>query len=157
MSRSGNKKIDSHILIIIKKNYSRALLLLLCLFFAAIACIPQPGDPIEEEYLGTIDFSKYEQIYDELPGRWSWIRTTIFDTIDGIPETETPLNTGIRKVLEISEDHQIEFVQDDTISVTEPLESFLQNNDWGIRGDTLATKSKAYAGPETVYIRIEEE
>lgn len=137
------------------KNHYRTVMVLLCLVFTVIACIPQPSGPTEEEYQGTIDFSKYEESYDELPGTWDWIRTTRFETIDGIPATETPSSSGIRKILLITEDQQIEIIQDDTLSTTEPLESFLQGNNWGIRGDTLATKSTAYNGPESVYLRIE--
>lgn len=136
------------------KNVPRAVTLLLCLSFVAIGCIPQNSGTTDEPYRGTIDFTKYEEVFDELPGTWDWLRTTHFDTIDGIPSTETPASSGIRKVLLITGDQQIEIVQDDTLSNKEPLDSFLQNTVWGIRGDTLATKA-ANEGPETVYIRAE--
>lgn len=138
------------------KKFRKCGLVSAGLIVFSAGCIPEPSGPTEEEYRGTIDFSHYEQAYDELPGSWDWIRTMHFDTIDGIPAIETPASLGIRKVLLITADQQIEIVQDDTISTTEPLESFLQNVEWGIRGDTLATKADN-EGPETVYLRSEED
>lgn len=135
----------------------RTGVLFACLSLTFASCIPEPSGTTGPEFRGTIDFSKYEQEMDELPGTWDWIRTTRFETIDGIPETDTPISTGIRKILLITENQEIEIVQDDTIRTTEPLESFLHNVEWGIRGDTLATRSNSNDRPENVYLRLTDE
>src|SRR5690625_2337081 len=109
----------------------RAAVLLACLSLTTVSCIPEPSGTTDPEFRGTIDFSKYEQELNELPGAWDWVRTTRFETIDGIPETDTPASTGIRKVLFISENQEIEIVQNDNIRTTERVEGCLHTGQRG--------------------------
>ena len=128
---------------------------LLLLLVQLSSCSLIGNDETTHVHQEPIDFSMFEQDTTGLVGSWKWIRTTYYYNSSGQPVIQTPATTDSTQTVIIQEEGTIKFYLNDELKDTEPVDTYLDPKQWGIRSDTLAISSAHVDGPESVFIRID--